>query len=51
MVESLGNQIQSASNEKYEVDLKVTQKSNEYDDLESECIEAKHDYDADTQKR
>lgn len=38
MVESLGNQISSLENEKFEVDLKLNNKNKEYEDREAECL-------------
>lgn len=37
IVESLSNQISGLSNEKFEVDLKLQNKKQEYEDRDNEC--------------
>jgi hypothetical protein len=51
IVESLGNQISQLSNEKFEVDVKLTNKKQEYEDRETECVQDKAGYDQETEKR
>jgi hypothetical protein len=51
LIESLSNQIQGASNDKFETDLRVTQKTSELDDREVECNEAHQDYEVEKEKR
>jgi hypothetical protein len=51
MVESLGNQIQGLENEKFEVDQKLTNKRQEYEDREAECVSDAAGYEQEAEKR
>ncbi|KAM3136283.1 hypothetical protein pb186bvf_011582 [Paramecium bursaria] len=51
MIQSLSTKIASATNEKFEVDLKVTNKSREKEDREVDCRLKRVEYDVDTKSR
>jgi hypothetical protein len=51
VVELLGNQITSASNEKFEADTKISVKTQERADRELDCLSTKQEYDTETAKR